>query len=30
MQVPAFAHYVATSPSLYYGNDYLRWTLAVL
>jgi len=29
-QVPAFAHYVAASPSLYYGNDYLRRLLAAL
>jgi predicted alpha/beta superfamily hydrolase len=29
-QVPAFAHYVAASPSLYYGNDYLRRVVAAL
>jgi predicted alpha/beta superfamily hydrolase len=29
-QAPAFAHYVAASPSLYYGNEYLRRELAAL
>lgn len=29
-QAPAFTHYVAASPSLYYGNDYLQRTLAGL
>lgn len=29
-QAPAFVHYVAASPSLYYGNDYLRRALAAL
>lgn len=30
MQAPAFTHYVAASPSLYYGNDYLPRVLAAL
>ncbi|RZK31812.1 MAG: hypothetical protein EOO63_03175 [Hymenobacter sp.] len=29
-QTPVFAHYIAASPSLYYGNDYLLRTLAAL
>lgn len=29
-QTPAFTHYVAASPSLYYANDYLRRALAAL